>query len=330
MSNERKTKKKLIEELEGLRGKITELEGAMSEEEPMLRREQDLIELNRMMISASTFGIIVYKASGQCVIANETAAKSIGATREQVLQQNFYHIESWEKSGLLEAAKGALKDGSDKKIEIHTISTFGKDIWLGCRFTPFVYLDEQYLMLIFENITDRIIVSQELQRTRDELKEKNEKLEKEISEGRKREEIIRRQHQEILELSTPVMKICEGVVAAPLIGTLDSQRTQQFMDVFLNAIVDNNAPVALVDITGVPTIDTQTGQHLIEAISAARLLGTEVILTGVRPAIAQTLVHLGIDLSDLRTCSSLSAGLSMALRTLNREVISRDDIQGDL
>jgi len=135
--------------------------------------------------------------------------------------------------------------------------------------------------------------------------------------------IIAQQSQEIMELSTPVIQVWEGIVAAPLIGTLDSQRTQQFMERFLEAIVEAKAPVAMVDITGVPTVDTQTAQHLIEAITAARLLGTRVILTGVRPAIAQTLVHLGIDLSEIETQSSLMAGLKLALNMLGLAVTKR-------
>jgi rsbT co-antagonist protein RsbR len=127
-----------------------------------------------------------------------------------------------------------------------------------------------------------------------------------------------------MELSTPVMQVWQGVVVAPLIGSLDSNRTQQFMERLLNRIVETNSPVALVDITGVPTIDTQTAQHLIETISAVRLLGAQVVLTGVRPAIAQTLVHLGIDLSDIITRASLSAGLQVALDILKLQVVSKD------
>jgi rsbT co-antagonist protein RsbR len=115
------------------------------------------------------------------------------------------------------------------------------------------------------------------------------------------------------------------VVVAPLIGSLDSNRTQQFMERLLNRIVETNSPVALVDITGVPTIDTQTAQHLIETISAVRLLGAQVVLTGVRPAIAQTLVHLGIDLSNIMTRASLSAGLQVALDILNLKVVRKND-----
>lgn len=131
------------------------------------------------------------------------------------------------------------------------------------------------------------------------------------------------QAQEILEVSTPVLQIWEGIVVAPLIGTMDSERTRQFMERFLETIVSTNSSVALVDITGVPMVDTQTAQHIIDAISAARLLGAEVILTGVRPEIAQTLVHLGIDLSEVTTRSSLSAGIRVALQRLGLAVTAR-------
>lgn len=135
---------------------------------------------------------------------------------------------------------------------------------------------------------------------------------------------IQQQNQAILELSTPVMQIWDGIVAVPLIGSLDSQRTQLFMERLLERIVETNSPMALVDIMGVPTIDTQTAQHLIETISAVRLLGAQVVLTGVRPVIAQTLVHLGIDLSGIQTRSSLAAGLRVALESLSLHIVSRD------
>jgi PAS domain S-box-containing protein len=146
-----------------------------------------------------------------------------------------------------------------------------------------------------------------------------------ITERKLAEERIQQQTKEIMDLSTPVMQVWQGVVVAPLIGSLDSQRTQQFMERLLGRIVETNSPVALVDIMGVPTIDTQTAQHLIETISAVRLLGAQVVLTGVRPAIAQTLVHLGIDLSGIMTRASLSAGLQVALDILNLTVVRKDD-----
>jgi len=139
---------------------------------------------------------------------------------------------------------------------------------------------------------------------------------RDITEQKRMREALQQRAQEILEVSTPVLQVWEGVVVAPFIGTLDTQRAQQFMERLLGRIVETNSPVALVDIMGVPTIDTQTAQHLIETISAVRLLGAQVVLTGVRPAIAQTLVHLGIDLSNIMTRASLSAGLKVAFDIL--------------
>ncbi|HVM47324.1 MAG TPA: PAS domain S-box protein [Candidatus Acidoferrum sp.] len=150
------------------------------------------------------------------------------------------------------------------------------------------------------------------------------KVTRDLTERKQAEERIQQQSREILELSTPVMQVWQGVVAAPLIGSLDSQRTQQFMERLLSRIVETNSPVALVDIMGVPTVDSQTAQHLIDTVSAVRLLGAQVVLTGVRPAIAQTLVHLGIDLSDIITRSSLSAGLQVALEILSLRVVPKD------
>jgi PAS domain S-box-containing protein len=148
------------------------------------------------------------------------------------------------------------------------------------------------------------------------------KITRDLTERKANEEKIKRQAQEILEMAAvPVVQVWEGVVLVPLIGTLDSQRTQQLMERVLNRVTETNSPVALLDITGVPSIDTQTAQHLIETTAAVRLLGAEVILTGVRPAIAQTLVHLGIDLSNVTTRSSLSAGLRVALERMALKIM---------
>jgi rsbT co-antagonist protein RsbR len=147
---------------------------------------------------------------------------------------------------------------------------------------------------------------------------------RDVTEQRLAESRIRQQSQEILELSTPVMQIWDGIVAVPLIGSLDSQRTQLFMERLLERIVDTNSPMALVDIMGVPTIDTQTAQHLIETITAVRLLGAQVVLTGVQPVIAQTLVHLGVDLSGITTRASMAAGLKVAFEAMSLKVVDRD------
>ena len=129
-----------------------------------------------------------------------------------------------------------------------------------------------------------------------------------------REEVIQRQQQELLELSTPVVKLWEGVLALPLIGTLDSARTHVVMESLLQKIVDSGSTVAIIDITGVPTVDTLVAQHLIKTITAARLMGAECIISGIRPQIAQTIVHLGVNLSDVITKASLADAFAVALQ----------------
>ena len=131
---------------------------------------------------------------------------------------------------------------------------------------------------------------------------------------RTREEIIRRQQEEMLELSTPVVKLWDGILALPIIGTLDSARTQVVMEAMLDAIVKTNSKVAIIDITGVPTVDTLVAQHLLKTVTAARLMGADCIISGVRPQIAQTIVHLGINLLDVTTKATLSDAFAVALQ----------------
>ena len=128
-----------------------------------------------------------------------------------------------------------------------------------------------------------------------------------------REEIIKRQQQDLLELSTPVIKLFDGVLAVPMIGTLDSSRTQVVMETLLERIVETGSTLAIIDITGVPTVDTLVAQHLLKTVSAIRLMGAECIISGIRPQIAQTIVHLGIDLQGIATKASLSDALQLAL-----------------
>lgn len=132
---------------------------------------------------------------------------------------------------------------------------------------------------------------------------------------RTREDIIRRQQQELLELSTPVIKLWEGVLAVPMIGTLDSSRTQLVMEALLQRIVDTGSELAIIDITGVPTVDTLVAQHLLKTVTAIRLMGAECIISGIRPQIAQTIVHLGIDLQGITTKATLADALSLALKS---------------
>jgi rsbT co-antagonist protein RsbR len=129
-----------------------------------------------------------------------------------------------------------------------------------------------------------------------------------------REQVINRQQQEMLELSTPVVKLWEGVLALPMIGTLDSARTQIVMESLLQRIVDTGSELAIIDITGVPTVDTLVAQHLLKTVTAIRLMGADCIISGVRPQIAQTIVHLGVDLQGVTTKASLADALALALK----------------
>jgi rsbT co-antagonist protein RsbR len=136
---------------------------------------------------------------------------------------------------------------------------------------------------------------------------------------RSREEVILRQQREISELSTPVVKLWDGVLALPIIGTLDSERTQVVMENLLQRIVDDGAAIAIIDITGVPTVDTLTAQHLLKTIAAARLMGADCIISGIRPQIAQTIVHLGVELTVVSK-ATLADAFAVALRRTGRAV----------
>ena len=135
-----------------------------------------------------------------------------------------------------------------------------------------------------------------------------------------REAIIVRQQREISELSTPVIKLWAGIIAVPLIGTLDSERTQTVMENLLQAIVEQAASFAIIDITGVPTVDTLTAQHLLKTVAAARLMGADCIISGIRPQIAQTMVHLGVELNVISK-ATLADAFALALKRLNLGVL---------
>jgi rsbT co-antagonist protein RsbR len=137
---------------------------------------------------------------------------------------------------------------------------------------------------------------------------------------RSREEVIARQQQEMLELSTPVVKLWDGILALPMIGTLDSARTQVVMETLLQEIVRTGSEIAIIDITGVPTVDTLVAQHLLKTVAAARLMGADCIISGIRPQIAQTIVHLGVDLTSVVTKATLADAFRLALQRNGRSI----------
>lgn len=143
---------------------------------------------------------------------------------------------------------------------------------------------------------------------------------------RSREEVILRQQADMMELSTPVVKLWDGVLALPLIGTLDSGRTQVVMESLLQKIVETNSEIAIIDITGVPTVDTLVAQHLMKTVTAARLMGAECVISGIRPQIAATIVHLGVELGGITTKATLADAFSIALSKTGKMVVSAKQV----
>ena len=258
-------------------------------------------ESYRLLVeTVSDYAIVILDPGGRVVSWNPGAQRIKGYRAEEIIGKHFscfYPPDAIQRGLPEQELQAAVKDGRFED-EGWRVRKDGTQFWANAIVTAL--RDKEGRLRGFGKMT------------------------RDLTERRQAEERIQQQAKEIMELSTPVMQVWQGVVAAPLIGSLDSQRTQQFMERLLSRIVETNSPVALIDIMGVPVIDTQTAQHLIETISAARLLGSQVVLTGVRPAIAQTLVHLGIDLSGIITRSSLSAGLQVALDVLNLQVVSKN------
>ena len=144
---------------------------------------------------------------------------------------------------------------------------------------------------------------------------------------RAREAVIERQQRELMDISTPVVKLWDGVLAVPLIGTLDSERTQIVMETLLQGIVDTNSTMAIIDITGVPTVDTLVAQHLLKTVAAARLMGADCIISGIRPQIAQTIVHLGLTLSEVTTKATMADAIALAFEREGLTITKLADVR---
>lgn len=259
----------------------------------------DLLQM--LVDGAKDYAIILLDPKGHILTWNAAAQRLKGWTAEEIVGQHFSRFYPDED----------IRNGKTE-MELRVAADEGRFEDLGWR----VRKDGQRF---WANVVITAI------RNKDGSVRAFGKLTRDLTERKEAEEKSRRQTQEILEMaSVPVVQIWQGILLVPLIGTLDSQRTQQLMERLLERVTETSSPIVLLDITGVPTIDSQTAQHLTETISAVRLLGAEVTLTGVRPSIAQTLVHLGIDLSRFVTRSSLSSGLRMAMTSLNLNVTPKD------
>lgn len=260
-------------------------------------------DLLRLFIeNAKDYAIILLDINGIVLTWNIAAERLKNWKAEEIIGQSFtkfYPQEDIQRGKPQKELQAAIKNGRFED-EGWRIKKDGTMFWANVIFTPLY--DKNGKLCGFGKIT------------------------RNFTERKEAEDKIKKQAQEILEMAIiPIVQVWDGIVLVPLIGTLDSMRTQQLMERLLQYIADSNSTVSVIDITGVPTIDTQTAQHLIETISSVKLLGSEVILTGVRPVIAQTMVHLGIDLSNVITRSSLAAGLAMALENKNLKVVGKNE-----
>ena len=257
--------------------------------------------------SVKDYAIIMLDPEGNVASWNEGAQKFKGYRAEEIVGKNFsifYTPEDIARGKPAQELKIAADQGRFED-EGWRVRKDGSKFWANVTITALRDPDgsRRGFGKVTRDLTERKLVEEALKQ-------------------KAGNEAISRRAQEILDISTPVVQVWEGVVLAPLIGSLDSQRTQQLMEKLLETIVETRSSVALVDITGVPAVDTATGRHLVETMSAVRLLGANVILTGVRPAIAQTLVHLGVDLAGVTTRASLSSGLRTAMEILSLQIVS--------
>jgi rsbT co-antagonist protein RsbR len=281
---------------------FTEVARGQTDKAGKLRAESDLDMLRILVDSIMEYSIILLDSKGQVASWSPGAARLTGYCAEEIVGKNlsvFYTREDATKGNPDRELETATREGRSED-ESWRSRKDGTKFWANVVITAL--RDIEGKLKGFGKIT------------------------RDLTQRKEGEERIKRQAQEILEMATvPVVQVWDGIILVPLIGMLDSARTQQLMERLLRRLTETNSLVALIDITGVPAIDTQTAQHLIETIKAVRYIGSEVVLTGVRPAIAQTLVHLGTDLSGATTRSSLAGGLRVAFEIINLHVASEKD-----
>jgi rsbT co-antagonist protein RsbR len=266
-------------------------------QEEMQQREQvtDDLRLFRVALDNIADGVRWLDAQGRCIYVNHALCRSLGYTREELLQMTVdqldpditmqqWHAALWpemkQQGSMIVETRLWRKDGSIVPVEVTS--------------TYIAFQENEYLMTFIRDIS--------------------ESKQRETERAALHQQVIDAQRDALRELSTPLIPISDEVVILPLIGTIDSQRAQQMMEALLEGVARHQASLVILDITGVSVVDTQVAQAFIQAAQAVRLLGAQVMLTGIQPQIAQTLVHLGADLSGIQTQGSLQAGIAAALQ----------------
>jgi len=281
------------------------------DEGPFLKEEKDLLNtmverigktierihsenLTDMLFNMSADGIRIIDKNFNIIRVNKTLSSMTGFSINEMETQKCH---ATLKGSLCNTPECVLKKilAGEKRIEIKIEKTIKDGTKIPCVLVAQPYIDvDGKISGVIEDIKDM------------------------------KQFLTKQQFLTIFEASTPVIQIIEGVVVTPIIGMLDSERTQQIMEQMLTAIVDTHSQISLIDITGVPSIDTAIAQHLVDTVNAVKLLGAKVVLTGIKPAIAQTLVHLGIDLTGVQTRKSLAEGINVAFDFLNLKIVKKN------
>lgn len=270
-------------------------------------------ELSRGMLETAATGMYLLQ-DGRLQYVNRTFEQMSGYSKEELIgKPSLDYVHPDDREEAREKAIQVLKGQRTLPYEFRFVTKDSKTVWLLDWVTSIQYKGSRAVLGALTDVTERKRAEEELRQYREHLEELVEQRTAELT---KAQEMLTRQAQEVLEISTPIIRLRRGILLAPLIGTLSSERAQQFTERLLTAIAHTNSAIALVDITGVPTVDTQTAHYITRTISAVRLLGAQAILTGVGPALATTLVELGVDLSGVVTRSSLADGLEDAMNLL--------------
>lgn len=249
--------------------------------------------------------------------------RRVGAADERTLKTNSRDFLKLLRDAVQNEGPSNLDgQGWDKIRDFLTAlsASRAKDGFSPSETATFVFsLKEPLFAQLRENISDAKLLAEEIWKTTLVL----DKLGLYTTEAytKTRDEVISRQQQEMLELSTPVVRLWDGILALPLIGTLDSSRTQVVMQNLLEAIVNTRSDIAIIDITGVPTVDTLVAQHLLKTVAAARLMGADCFISGIRPQIAQTIIHLGVELGAVTTKATMADAFQVALQRLGMTVV---------
>lgn len=280
-------------ELTRLQAEVARLEAQVAESQRIEAKFQGLWE-------AAPDATLMIGPDGLIQLVNSQTEKLLGYSRDELIGQAIeILVPPRYRTGHPRNLKAFFEHPRNRPMgagrELFATTKQGRDIPVEISLSPLQIEDDTLVLCTVRDITDR----------------------------KQAIELIAQQSQSLLELSTPVVCLVEGLLLLPLIGVVDTLRAQQIMENLLQSIVESESRVVLLDITGVPVIDTQVAQHLMKTVAAARMLGAEVILTGIRPESAQILVTLGIDMRDIRTLGSLQAGIREAFRQLGKQISER-------